>query len=102
MLVVRLFCTRARITISAGHVECRGLFGSGLTQTGGDILAVRARFLPWPGATVFRLTSETGIRGYVSPNFNQKWLRQAFTDAGFVVSGHDVWAVLAGCLWFPR
>ena len=58
-------------------------------------------FLPWPGATIFRLVSEDGLRGYVSPKFNQRWLLAAFADAGFDVQDRDVWIVLAGFLWFP-
>jgi hypothetical protein len=100
-VVVWFFFSPGAITIEPGRVECENLIGGGFVHTHPEIVALRARALPWPGATVFVLRTQRGSRGYVWPRSNRRWLRAAFLDAGFTVHDRSAWIPVKALLGFP-
>jgi hypothetical protein len=90
------------ITVRPGRIEGKNAIGGSFVHTRHEVLAIRSRFLPWPGATIFVLTAQNGSRALVSPTFAQTALREAFAEAGFAVQDRRAWIVITGLLlWFP-
>ena len=93
MLVSRGTWARADVTVMPRRVECVTRTRA-IVHRGPEIVVVRARLLPWPGAAAIILVNEDGRRACLWPVSNLARIVTALAHAGFLLSERRALAAL--------